>query len=123
MERDNWKKIKSAILALVAAAGVPFASFAEAYSLAEGETFELDSASTTNAAGNRLDVSGSATLKLTGTTTNGAFLLKLGIRFTTAAANAVLTVDATEVADCTSIRMTGDTRDNSGRRPSRCRLA
>ena len=114
MERDNWKKIKSAILALVAAAGVPFASFAEAYSLAEGETFELDSASTTNAAGNRLDVSGSATLKLTGTTTNGAFLLKLGIRFTTAAANAVLTVDATEVADCTSIRMTGDTRDNSG---------
>lgn len=114
MERDNGKKIKSAILSLAVAASMPFASFAEAYSLAEGETFELDSASTTNAAGNRLDVSGSATLKLTGTATGGAFLLKLDIRFTSAAANAVLTVDASEVADCTVLRMTGDTRDNSG---------
>ena len=93
---------------------IPLVSSAVTYSVSTNETFTLDSASTTNAAGNRLDVYGSATLKLTGTATNGAFPLRLGIRFTTAAANAVLTVDATDVADCTSIRMTGDTRDNSG---------
>lgn len=114
MVHNLEKKISSAILSLAVAASMPFASCAVTYSVSTNETFTLDSASTTNVSSNRLDVTGSATLKLTGTATNGAFPLRLGIRFTTAAANAVLTVDATEVADCTSIRMTGDTRDNSG---------
>ena len=63
------KKIASAVLAIAAAANMPFAAFAATYSLSDGETFELASGGSENVAGNRLDVSGSATLKLTGTAT------------------------------------------------------
>ena len=87
---------------------------AETYTLGADETFTLDSSGAANASENRLDITGSATLKLTGSATNGAFPLKMGIRFTSAAADAVLTVDVSEVADCNTIRMTGNMRDNSG---------
>jgi len=87
---------------------------AATYTVDAGETFTLDSSGADNASGNRLDITGSATLKLTGSATNGAFPLKMDIRFTSAAADAVLTVDAADVPDCTSIRMTGNMRDNSG---------
>ena len=93
---------------------VPLVSSAVTYTVSTNGTFTLDSGSTTNAAANRLDVYGSATLKLTGSATNGAFPLKMGIRFPAAAVDAVLTVDASEVTDCNTIRMTGDMRDNSG---------
>ena len=110
-----WRKTSVSVLAAAMAAITPLElCAATTYTVATGETFELASGGSENVADNRLDVSGSATLKLTGTATGGAFPLKLDIRFTSDAANAVLTVDASEVADCTSIRMTGDTRDNSG---------
>ena len=62
-----------------------------------------------NIAGNVLDIPTNATLKLSGTVTDGTFPLKLNLRFTAAA---TLTV----VADnCESVRMTGCVRDSSGK--------
>ena len=46
---------------------VPRMAQATVYTVADGETFVLDSGSTTNASANRIDVTGNATLKLTGT--------------------------------------------------------
>ncbi len=103
------------ILAAVFSLGLGVgAARAATYTIATGETFELASDGAANAADNLIDVSGSATLKLTGTATDGMFPIRLNVRFLSDTANAVLTVDAFEVAGCTTLRMTGHLRDNSG---------
>lgn len=81
------------------------------YTVGAGDTFELASDGTDNASGNRIEVTGDATLKLAGTATNGEFPLKLNIRFTE---EATLVVDSSDIAGCAAIRMTGHVRDNSG---------
>ena len=94
--------------------GIDVALAAETYTVSAGETFELASDGAANSAGNRLDISGSATLKLTGAVNGDVFPLRLDLRFTSDADDIVLTVDASEVAGCTALRMTGNIRDNSG---------
>lgn len=116
MTRSYVPKSHAGVLAYTLTAMVlcvPPMAMATTYTVAEGETFVLDSGSTTNAAGNRIDITGSATLKLTGSAPDGAFPLKLGIRFTNDTAAVTLAVDVSELSGCTSIRMTGDTRDIS----------
>ena len=106
---ESWASFGCVLAALVA-----MSASATVYTAGQGETFELASDGAANAAGNLIDVSGSATLKLTGTAADGMFPMRLNVRFTSEAANAVLTVDASEVAGCTTLRMTGHLRDNSG---------
>ena len=106
-------KIKvCAVVTAVAAAFLPLTA-AEVYTVAAGETFEVTDAN--NLADNRVDISGNATLKLSGTAVDGVFPLKINLNFVqdevTTQKPAVLTVDA---ADCSAVRMTGHIRNNSG---------
>ena len=85
----------------------------EIYSVEAGGVFEVTDDN--NIAGNHVDFSGDATLKLSGTITDGVFPLKLNLNFVKDEVStekpAVLTVD---VAGCTSVRMTGHIRNYSG---------
>lgn len=114
----NWrkvmkKKIHNGACAVVMAVGAAFLPLkaAEVFTVEAGGTFEVTDAN--NVDGNRLDVTGNATLKLSGTATDGAFPVRLDIRFFNETSPVTLAVDASGVTDCTTVRMTGDTRDIS----------
>jgi hypothetical protein len=85
----------------------------EIYRVEAGGTFEVTDDN--NIAGNRVDFSGDAKLKLSGTATDGVFPLKLNLNFVKDEVStekpAVLTV---EVTGCTSVRMMGHIRNASG---------
>ena len=69
-------------------------------SVSDGETLELFATSANNAAGYTLSFGTGCTLKLTGDAAGGLFELKPAI----VATNGRLTVDATELTNCTGIR-------------------
>ena len=97
----------------MAAMAMPMTLLAAEFSVPESGIFEVTDAN--NLAENRLDITKSATLKLSGTATDGVFLLQLNLNFVqdevTSVKPAVLTVD---VADCTTVRMTGHIRNYNG---------
>ena len=98
---------KSSIGAIAAMFFAPMVLCAAELTVPESGIFEVTDEN--NLSDNRLDIAGDATLKLSGTVTDGTFPLKLNLRFT---AEATLTV----VADnCESVRMTGCVRDSSGK--------
>ena len=99
--------IRCAIGAVAAAFLMPVALQAAEFTVGGGGTFEVTDDN--NLAANRLDITGNATLKLSGTVTGNVFPLKLNLRFTVAA-------KLTVVADnCETVRMTGCVRDSSGK--------
>ena len=99
--------IRCAIGAVAAAFLMPVALQAAEFTVGEGGTFEVTDDN--NLAANRLDITGNATLKLSGTVTGNVFPLKLNLRFTVAAKLTVTT------ENCETVRMTGCVRDSSGK--------
>ena len=85
------------------------AARAATITIADGASYTLAAAD--NIAGNRLDVGGSATLKLTGTATDGVFTLNTPILFTAAG---TLSLDVSGLAGCTVVRMVSQIRDGNG---------
>ena len=77
--------------------------------IADGAIYTLAEADNIDA--NRLDVGGSATLKLTGTATDGVFTLNTPILFTAAG---TLSLDVSSLAGCTVVRMVSQIRDGNG---------
>ena len=106
-------KVKVCAVVMAAIASFLPINAAEVYTVAAGETFELTEAN--NVGGNRLDVKGNATLKISDTATDGVCHLKLDLIFVqdevTSENPAVLSVD---VADCSAVRMTGHVRNAQG---------
>ena len=75
-------------------------------SMAADSEYELAAAD--NVTGNTLNIAGNATLKLTGSVTDGMFTLNPAITFTGAG---TLTVDISALTGCTAIRMVNHVRD------------
>ena len=106
-------KVKVCAVVMAAIASFLPINAAEVYTVAAGETFEVTDAN--NLADNRVDISGNATLKLSGTAVDDVFPLKINLNFVqdevTSENPAVLSVD---VADCSAVRMTGHVRNAQG---------
>lgn len=85
------------------------ASVGWAAELSDPESVIFEVTDENNIAGNVLDIPKDATLKLSGTVTDGTFPLKLNLRFTAAATLRVV------AENCQTVRMTGCVRDGSGK--------